>query len=122
MDGFPYLRARVLVRVQSPEELAAGQPVEDEQGRPVGVEFASLADLLAHLSGLSEEAREASALMTELLTALGWSQAKFARKLGVDPNTVTRWIRGHTPVPKWALEYLQALNALKQVAKKLDIL
>lgn len=122
MNRFPFLHARVLVRVQSPEELTAGQPVADAQGHPMGVEFATLADLLAHLNGLSLEGPESSVLMAELLSSLGWSQAKFARKLGVDPNTVTRWIRGYSPVPKWALEYLQALNALKEVVKKLDIL
>jgi len=32
--------------------------------------------------------------MTELLTKLGWSQAFFARKVGVSTQTVSRWCNG----------------------------
>lgn len=57
----------------------------------------------------------------EILEQIGWSQAKLARKLQLDPNTVSRWVTGRTPVPTWALEYLAALKAIKDLSKALDL-
>ena len=57
----------------------------------------------------------------QILEDLGWSQAKLARKLQLDPNTVSRWVTGRTPVPTWALEYLTALKAIKDLVKTLDL-
>ena len=59
--------------------------------------------------------------LLDLLRAIGWNQAKLARKLDIDPNTVSRWITGRTPVPHFALEYLEALKAVKVLAEKLEL-
>ena len=59
--------------------------------------------------------------LLEILDAIGWSQAKLARKLQVDPNTVSRWVTGRCPVPPWVLEYLSALKAVKDLANALDL-
>ncbi|MDN8044631.1 hypothetical protein [Burkholderia vietnamiensis] len=40
------------------------------------------------------------------LSVLAWSQAEFARRLGVDPTTVSRWV-GSGKFPKWVGEYLR---------------
>lgn len=43
--------------------------------------------------------------MTELLNRLGWSQAYFARRVGVDEKTVSRWCMGKgNPVAEAYLE------------------
>jgi transcriptional regulator with XRE-family HTH domain len=46
------------------------------------------------------------------LAALGWSQAEFARRLGVDPTTVSRWVR-RSRFPKWVGEYLRLAVLMK---------
>ncbi|MGU7773707.1 helix-turn-helix domain-containing protein [Burkholderia sp. MR1-5-21] len=46
------------------------------------------------------------------LSVLGWSQAEFARRLGVDPTTVSRWI-GNSKFPKWVGEYLRLALLVK---------
>ena len=40
------------------------------------------------------------------LDTLDWSQAEFARQVGVAPNTVYRWMAGTLPVPAWLTGYL----------------
>ncbi len=59
--------------------------------------------------------------LLETLDVLGWNQAKLARKLQVDPNTVSRWVTGRSPVPAFVLEYLGALKAVKDLANALDL-
>jgi hypothetical protein len=56
-----------------------------------------------------------------LLESINWSQAQLARKLQLDPNTVSRWITARTPVPNWVLEYLSALQAVKALAVQLEL-
>lgn len=46
------------------------------------------------------------------LRALGWKQTDFARKSGLNPTTISRWITGDTPVPEWAVRYLQAMQRI----------
>ncbi|MDF0506554.1 helix-turn-helix transcriptional regulator [Burkholderia cenocepacia] len=46
------------------------------------------------------------------LGVLGWSQAEFARRLGVDPTTVSRWVSA-SRFPKWAGEYLRLAVLVK---------
>jgi transcriptional regulator with XRE-family HTH domain len=46
------------------------------------------------------------------LAILGWSQAEFARRLGVDPTTVSRWVRAGK-FPKWVGEYLRLAVLVK---------
>ena len=59
--------------------------------------------------------------LLEGLEAIGWSQVKLARKLQLDPNTVSRWITGRTPVPGFVLEYLGTLRAVKDLVVKLGL-
>ncbi len=40
------------------------------------------------------------------LKTLDWSQAEFARRVGVAPNTVYRWMAGLLPMPLWLTSYL----------------
>ena len=40
------------------------------------------------------------------LVTLKWSQAEFARRAGVTPNTVYRWTAGLLPMPLWLTSYL----------------
>lgn len=46
------------------------------------------------------------------LATLGWTQAEFARRLGVDPTTVSRWM-GAQRFPKWVGEYLRLAVLVK---------
>ena len=47
------------------------------------------------------------------LTELGWTGADFLRRVELVPNTVWRWRKGATPIPKWVEEYLKALLGIK---------
>lgn len=47
------------------------------------------------------------------LKALGWSQAKLARRLGVDITTVNRWANGE--VPAYVVEYMRAMGLARQI-------
>ncbi len=47
------------------------------------------------------------------LTELGWTGADFLRRVDLVPNTVWRWRKGTTPIPKWVEEYLKALLGIK---------
>jgi transcriptional regulator with XRE-family HTH domain len=47
------------------------------------------------------------------LYELKWTQAFFAERCGVDPDTVSRWATGKTPVPKLVIEYLRVMSQLK---------
>ena len=49
-----------------------------------------------------------------LRKAAGYSQAQFARLLGLTRNTVYFWERGTTPVPKWAVLIAKILLAKRQ--------
>lgn len=44
--------------------------------------------------------------MTHALAMLGWSQGDLARKLGVTQKQVSSWKTGKSPVPPYALAYL----------------
>jgi transcriptional regulator with XRE-family HTH domain len=46
------------------------------------------------------------------LAMLGWSQAEFARRLGVDPTTVSRWVSAQK-FPVWVGEYLKLAVLVK---------
>ena len=40
----------------------------------------------------------------------GWSQKKFAEKIGISQSTVSRWERGNRPIPLWLERFLQVLS------------
>lgn len=46
------------------------------------------------------------------LATLGWTQVEFARRLGVDPTTVSRWTSSQR-FPKWVGEYLRLAVLVK---------
>jgi transcriptional regulator with XRE-family HTH domain len=49
--------------------------------------------------------------MKDTLKILGWTSAEFAKRTGTHVTTVSRWIHGRIPIPKWVHAYLQmALN------------
>ena len=50
------------------------------------------------------------------LRGLGLSQRAFAARLGVDHNTVSRWVLGKVPVPHYA-EYVLELLVLTDTAR-----
>lgn len=52
------------------------------------------------------------------LAALGWKQSDFCRKVGVTPNTPSRWIAGTTPIPPWVPAYLGAMQDLAALHAK----
>lgn len=49
--------------------------------------------------------------LIQFRTRLGWSQAQFARELGVNRSTVNRWEHGRCPIPSLAALALSALRA-----------
>ena len=49
---------------------------------------------------------------------LGMTQKGFAEDIGVNQNTVTTWVNGSVPVPKWVKPFI--VNYRK--AKTLDLL
>lgn len=44
------------------------------------------------------------------LRAIGWKQSDFARRAGLNPGSVTRWVQGEVPIPEWAAHYLELLQ------------
>jgi DNA-binding transcriptional regulator YiaG len=46
------------------------------------------------------------------LSVLGWTQAEFSRRLGVDQTTVSRW-NAAQKFPKWVGEYLRLAVLVK---------
>lgn len=54
--------------------------------------------------------------MRAILHALGWSQAKLARKLGIRPTAVSRW----TSVPDYAVAYLSLAAAIQRLWHEAD--
>lgn len=51
------------------------------------------------------------------LTALGWTQRRLADRLGVDPDTVSRWTNGRTAVPAYVAEYLRVVGIVVRFAR-----
>jgi transcriptional regulator with XRE-family HTH domain len=49
------------------------------------------------------------------LSALGWTGRELCRRLGVHPNTVTKWRTGKAPVPAYAREYLRVMLLAKEI-------
>jgi len=52
------------------------------------------------------------------LKALGWSQSKLAKQLGLSPNTVSRWSKS-TPTPFYAVAYTNLALKVKKAAEGL---
>ena len=56
--------------------------------------------------------------MASALAELGWKQADFWRKTGVNKDTPSRWLAGTTPIPAWVPAYLGAMLDLKRLHAK----
>jgi len=53
------------------------------------------------------------------LRELNWTQARLARRLDLDPNTVSRWLATGR-VPGYAREYLRLLVLVRRMGRLLD--
>lgn len=49
------------------------------------------------------------------LKQLGWTQAEFARRIGVDENTVSKWMTGKANPSEPALAYLRLAVRVKEL-------
>lgn len=49
------------------------------------------------------------------LSRLGWNQAEFARRYGVEPDTVNRWCTGKISIPAHVAEYLRVMDLARQI-------
>ena len=54
------------------------------------------------------------------LAALRWTQKRLADRLGVDPDTVSRWTNGRTDVPAYVAEYLRVVAIVVRFASKIS--
>ena len=52
------------------------------------------------------------------LTALGWRQADFCRKAGLNKDTPGRWLSGKTEIPLWVGAYLGAMLEIQRLHGK----
>ena len=46
---------------------------------------------------------------------MGWSQAQFADKIGVHPNTVSKWTTGKTEIPGPVSAFMTLATTLKRM-------
>jgi transcriptional regulator with XRE-family HTH domain len=49
------------------------------------------------------------------LSELGWNQADFCRKAGLNKDTPGRWLSGKTEIPAWVPAYLGAMLEIKRL-------
>ncbi|ACR15031.1 putative transcriptional regulator [Burkholderia phage BcepIL02] len=60
------------------------------------------------------------------LAELGWTQKRLAERLGVDPDTVSRWTNGRTggtgtgSVPAYVAEYLRVVMLVVRFASNVS--
>ena len=52
------------------------------------------------------------------LALIGWKKADFARATDTNQTTISRWVKGHNPVPVWVPAHLNLLIALKEMHDK----
>lgn len=56
-----------------------------------------------------------SAAFTAGLAAIGWRQADFARHVGCDVKTPSRWATGKAPIPAWVGAHLSLLQQIQRL-------
>jgi transcriptional regulator with XRE-family HTH domain len=56
-----------------------------------------------------------AATLKSTLSRMGWNQAQFAKRYGVDADTVNRWCTGKISVPPHVVEYLRVLDLAMQI-------
>lgn len=54
------------------------------------------------------------------LQSLGWKQSDFCRMADVDKNTPSRWLNGTTPIPGWAVKFLEMAQEIKRLARMIE--
>lgn len=52
--------------------------------------------------------------LRESLSELGWKQGEFAFRMGVDPDTVSRWVNDRHKIPKSVSAYLRLLKRVHE--------
>jgi len=57
--------------------------------------------------------------LRDTLRALDKSQTQFAQEMGVEHNTVWRWVHGVITVPQYAIAYLETLRKLQDMRARL---
>lgn len=53
--------------------------------------------------------------LASALAELGWSQAELGRRLGMAPDTVSRWATGRVPMPVWLTAHMGLLLELREL-------
>lgn len=53
----------------------------------------------------------------ESLAAINWRQSDFARQVGCDVKTASRWATGKTPIPAWVGAHLALLQQIQGLQK-----
>lgn len=54
------------------------------------------------------------------LELLGWSQARFAERIGVHQNTVSKWMNGKAAIPGPVIAYLTLAVRVAEMRKWVD--
>jgi len=54
------------------------------------------------------------------LKRLGWKQSDFCAMADVDKSTPSRWVKGQTPIPGWAVKFLEMAEAIKRMGHMVD--
>jgi transcriptional regulator with XRE-family HTH domain len=58
----------------------------------------------------------------DTIRELGLSQRALARHLGLNKSTVNRWATGETPVPQYAVAWIEAWGDLRRIMQPLEAL
>jgi hypothetical protein len=52
------------------------------------------------------------------LDRIGWKQTDFSRRTGISTVSVSKWANG-SPIPKWVPAFLEAIEGVRELAKRL---
>lgn len=55
------------------------------------------------------------------LDALGWSQAAFAERIGVHPNSVSKWATGKADIPGPVIAYIVLATHVRELIKAVGL-
>ena len=53
--------------------------------------------------------------LASVLAQLGWTQAELGRRLGMAPDTMSRWATGKVPMPVWLTAHVGLLLELREL-------
>lgn len=91
--------------------------------RLIGPVAASAPARLNHVLAASEPGEVpplTPAAFSEALRDLGWRQADFARAVGCDMKTPSRWATGEGPIPLWVGAHLRLLLEVRRLQTYLE--